>query len=99
MFGMAGKVKCPDCYGVTIFPIGTGVCSECNGTGEDISFWNLSNWVGEPDPCPECSGSCVCQTCNGEGMVDDDDNDDEYQDNDDSDMDLSQLCNKKATKH
>jgi DnaJ-class molecular chaperone len=50
---------------------GNGKCSACHGTGfsefldsEEIEFLN-----GGPSSCEECYGTGICATCNGSGVL------------------------------
>jgi hypothetical protein len=74
---MSNKIKCPDCDGVRVFGGGDGKCSDCNGTGGggilDCIAANIAPTAEAADElreCDTCNGSGVCQTCDGEGYID-----------------------------
>lgn len=50
-------MECPDCV--------NGVCSRCDGTGEEITLGGL----GHNEPCEKCGGSGDCPRCDGENEI------------------------------
>jgi DnaJ-class molecular chaperone len=65
--------QCPDCDCVKVFALaeGDGKCSNCHGSGE-YSGDPVAFVLGGVD-CEECDSSGVCPTCDGEGVIEDED--------------------------
>ena len=60
---------CPDCYLHSVGPFdhsGNGKCGRCYGTG----YSNTPYAKDLGDKCLDCRGSGICQTCNGSGKCD-----------------------------
>jgi hypothetical protein len=53
--------RCPDCDSGVV--TGDGRCSHCHGSGTNL---NLASDIPQ---CLFCKGTCVCQTCGGDGMI------------------------------
>jgi hypothetical protein len=60
MFGRKSS-KCPDCD--EGFLKGNGKCSQCFGTGVNVSL------VSENPKCDRCGGTGTCSRCGGTGVV------------------------------
>lgn len=87
---MRRTIRCPDCDGEATFsPFqerGDGKCSVCHGTGYASFFDQLAASHNpflneeereEESQCDSCGGSKVCQTCHGEGTIEEDEEDEE----------------------
>ena len=66
--------KCPDCDGDHLVDssLGNGECSDCHGTGQNLDFVEdvMDVMNEEEQGCKTCDGSGVCQTCVGDGYID-----------------------------
>ncbi len=64
---------CLDCDAPSIFGnTGNGKCSNCYGAGEKSGYMDAiipSLKKDNPEQCPVCDGTGVCQTCQGDGYL------------------------------
>lgn len=67
--------KCPDCDCESVLDpnVGNGECPECHGTGGELDILeDLTDALSDlPRGCKECGGSGKCQTCGGNGYIND----------------------------
>jgi len=70
---MFDMVKCPDCDGDNAMDpsVGNGKCSDCHGTGQNLDVLeDVADALSEEEQgCETCGGSGTCQTCKGDGYV------------------------------
>jgi len=75
ILSMPTRRKCPDCLGEQTFDqsLGNGKCSECKGSGYELDL--LEAFVealnDNRQTCKACHGDKTCQTCEGEGYIED----------------------------
>ena len=65
------EILCPDCF------LGDGKCIHCDGTGDDYGLLSELGSIGDGDlmDCSYCNGTGVCNTCDGSGFIEEDDDD------------------------
>ena len=66
--------RCFDCDSIRMFcdpQEGNGKCSACHGTGfsEFLDSVEIEFLNGGPPSCEECYGTGICPTCNGSGVL------------------------------
>lgn len=70
--------ECPDCHSIEIFEWprkGNGVCSHCYGDGRSTMSGLNEKIAGCRLDCIYCDGTGICQTCDGTGRINDDEED------------------------
>ncbi len=71
--------ECPDCDGpdagasMALQSKGNGRCSSCHGEGRTVMDDITEDFGGEASGCSNCNSTGVCPTCDGEGLIDGDD--------------------------